>query len=105
MSTDEHFLAGRKRLPGKEKIYGWYDRPDQPIEQPTYNPNEHGPCLFCGKSVTDEDMRTHSLMAMEGKRSYFYRTHRTCHEAADDPARTAIDRVVWASIDHHGDLR
>lgn len=85
------------------KIYGYYDRADQPIDQPTLNPDLHGPCLFCDKPVTDEDMRTHSLMPLHGSRSFFYRTHRTCHEAADDMRRTQIDGVIIDSIDHHGD--
>jgi hypothetical protein len=86
-----------------EKVYGWYDRADQPIEQPTFNPDFHGPCLFCGNSLTDEDVRTHSIMPLGASRSYFYRTHRTCHEAAPDDQRNAIDCVVLDSIAHHGD--
>jgi hypothetical protein len=86
-----------------ERMYGWYDRVDQPIEQPTFNPSFPGPCLFCGTDTTEEDVRTHSLMPLEAKRSYFYRTHRTCHEAAPDDQRNAIDGVVFDSIAHHGD--
>jgi len=87
-----------------QKVYGYYDRADQPIDQPTINPALDGPCLFCGKPLTDEDMRTHSMMAMDGaQRSFFYRTHRTCHESADDKSRNAIDQVVWDSIAHNGD--
>jgi hypothetical protein len=86
-----------------ERIYGWYDRPDQPVDQPTFNPSFPGPCLFCGNETSESDVRTHSLMAMDGARSFFYRTHRTCHESADDTARNAIDQVVWDAIAHHGD--
>lgn len=86
-----------------ERIYGWYDRADQAIEQPTYNPDCYGPCLFCDKPMTDEDMRTHSIMPIGATRSYFYRTHRTCHEAAPDDQRNATDSVVFDSIAHNGD--
>lgn len=88
------------------KVYGYYDRPDQPMEQPTINPDVRGPCLFCGEPMTAENIRTHSMMAMPEtgpERSYFYRTHRTCHEAADNKQRVQIDDVVWDSIRHHGD--
>jgi hypothetical protein len=88
----------------QSKIYGYYDRADQPADQPTVNPPLDAPCLFCGKPLTNDDMRTHSMLAMDGaERSFFYRTHRTCHEAADDQQRNAIDGVVWDSIVHHGD--
>lgn len=87
------------------RLYGWYDRPDQPIEQPTYNPEHPGVCLFCGGTTSDQDVRTHSLMPLhrEPPRSYFYRTHRTCHESASDEQRIAIDDIVFESIEHHGD--
>ena len=87
----------------EERIYGWYERSDQPIDQPTYNPAFPGVCLFCGGLTSEEDVRTHSLMAVNARRSFFYRTHRTCHESANDEARNAIDGVVIDSIDHNGD--
>lgn len=89
-----------------EKIYGYYDRADQPVDQPTYNPAFDAPCLFCTKPITEEDIRTHSMMAMPDtapERAYFYRTHRTCHEAAPQEQRNQIDRVVWDSIEHNKD--
>jgi len=86
-----------------EKLYGWYDRADQPVDQPTYNPAFPGMCLFCGTATTEEDVRTHSIMPMGAKRSYFYRTHRTCHETASDEQRNHIDGIVFDSIAHHGD--
>lgn len=85
------------------KIYGYYERPDQPIDQPTIDPDHYGPCLFCDLPLTDDDIRTHSLMPVGGSRSFFYRTHRSCHEAADDTRRNQIDAVVIDSIDHNGD--
>jgi len=85
------------------RIYGWYDSAQQPVDQPTFNPAFPGPCLFCGTDTTEEDVRTHSLMPIGSSRSYFYRTHRTCHEAANDQQRNAIDEVVFDAIAHHGD--
>lgn len=88
----------------KEKIYGYYDKADQPIDQPTYNPAFDSPCLFCGEKITENDMRTHSMMLV-GKmsRSYFYRTHATCHEKASDRQRFEIDDIVFENIKHNGD--
>lgn len=65
-------------------FYGWYDDASQPPDQPTYDPPHDGPCLYCGKPLLPDDVRTHSLMyaGQYGARSYFYRTHRTCDEWA-----------------------
>jgi len=86
------------------KLYGWYDRPDQPVDQPTYNPEFPGPCLFCGENTSEENVRTFSLLMEGSNRAFFYRTHRTCHETASEKQRREIDRVIWDSIDHHGDM-
>ena len=86
-----------------ERIYGWYDRADQPIDQPTFNPSFSAPCLFCGEPISDLDVRTHSIMPLGSNRSYFYRTHRTCHEVAPSAQRDAIDSVVLDSIKHNND--
>lgn len=86
-----------------DRLYGWYDRADQPVDMPTFNPSFPGPCLFCGTPTTEEDVRTHSMLMEGSARSFFYRTHRTCHEAAPQDQRNAIDQVIWDSIDHHGD--
>jgi hypothetical protein len=86
-----------------QRIYGWYDQPDQPIEHPTFNPSFPGPCLFCGKDTSEDDVRTHSLMPMISARSYFYRTHRTCSQSATTEQSRQIDGVVLDSIAHHGD--
>ncbi len=86
-----------------EKIYGYYDRADQPIEQPTINPAFDAPCLFCDKPLTEDDMRTHSIMPIGSSRSYFYRTHRTCHESASSQRNGEITDFVFDSVKHHGD--
>lgn len=83
-------------------IFGWFDRAEQ--TEPTYRPPLDSPCLYCGKPVTREDVRTHSMMAMSDTnpaRSYFYRTHRTCDEAAQAEGRESMDDVVWEAIRHH----
>jgi hypothetical protein len=50
-----------------------------------------------------DDVRTHCLMYQEGcaKRSYFYRTHRTCAEA--DPTNAAMDGFILDMIRRNGD--
>lgn len=85
------------------RIYGWYDRPDQPVDQPTYNPPFDSPCPYCSKPLTDDDMRTHSIMPLSNLgaangRSYFYRTHKTCDEMAFDKSRYAVDSLVFEQI-------
>jgi len=87
------------------KIYGWYDRPDQPVDQPTFNPDFHAECPYCSQPITDEDVRTHSLMPVDeslnkasNTRAYFYRTHRTCDEMALPKARNNIDGKIFDMI-------
>jgi hypothetical protein len=78
---------------------GFYDRPNQPVDQPTYNPPLDAPCPFCGAPLTMDDMRTISLLYIGGARSYFYRTHRTCHEAALPGERDALDGLAFAAVE------
>lgn len=71
------------------KTYGWFD--DAKQEEPTYDPPHCAPCLYCGLPLTDDDVRTHSVRSYYGaERSYFYRTHRTCDEAASAEQQQAI---------------
>lgn len=84
------------------QVYGWFDDPWQ--TEPSYDPPHDAPCLFCGKPVAPDDVRTHSLMyagPVYAKRSYFYRTHRTCADA--DPTCTAMDDVVLDMISRNQD--
>lgn len=85
-------------------FYGWYDDPSQPASLPTYEPPRDAPCPYCGSKIHAEDVRTHSLMYIEGygNRSYFYRTHRTCHEK-DDESGAAIDEFILDMIKRNGD--
>ena len=81
-------------------IFGWFDDASQ--DAPTHEPPRDAPCLFCGKRVTADDVRTHSLSPTGdyGRRSYFYRTHRTCAEA-ESP--TAMDGFVLDMIRRAGE--
>lgn len=85
----------------ENQFYGWYDDATQPADQPSYEPPRDTPCLFCGKRITPEDVRTHSLMrvsATYAKRAYFYRTHRTCDERND-----TMDGAIFDMIERNGD--
>lgn len=89
-----------------QPFYGWYDDASQPREKPTYDPPRDGPCLCCGHPLRPDDMRTHSLMLMEyAARSYFYRTHRSCHDelirAGEPPPY--LDETIFAMIARNGD--
>lgn len=80
------------------KIYGWFHSAEQTI--PSYDPPHDAPCPFCSKPIHADDVRTHSIMwDNERKRSYFYRTHRTCAVASEHN----MDGVVWDMIEHNGD--
>src|SRR5580692_4978857 len=81
-----------------QKIFGWFDDAGQTV--PSHDPPHDAPCLFCGRPITPDDVRTHGLMYVEpeyAKRSYFYRTHRTCSET--DPTHTACDGIVFDMIE------
>ena len=90
----------------EQVFYGWYDDASQPKESPTYDPPHDGPCLYCGKLITADDVRTHAIMMLGGyaNRSYFYRTHRVCDElviAGEDRINT--DGIIFAMIARNGD--
>ena len=75
---------------------------------PDYDPPHDAPCPFCGKPISPDDVRTHSLMftsASYAKRSYFYRTHRTCDEKYG-PAHelpNGTDHIILEMIARNGD--
>jgi hypothetical protein len=86
--------------PEANRFYGWLDDPDQTI--PTHEPPRDAPCPYCGIAIRDDDVRTHSLMwkgPVYAKRSYFYRTHRTC----DDAKPNAMDGFILDMIERNGD--
>jgi len=83
-------------------FYGWFDDASQG-GKPTYNPPaDSAPCPACGRKITLDDVRTHSLMPKESyvPRSYFYRTHRTCAEKHGDEA---MDDFILDMIKRNGD--
>lgn len=86
-------------------FYGWYDDPTQHVDQPTYDPPHDGPCLYCGRRIHADDVRTHSIMwagPVYANRSYFYRTHASCDETAHGKGLT-MDGVIWDMIARNGD--
>lgn len=87
-------------------FYGWFEDASQPFGSGTasYDPPHDAPCLFCGAPITSDDVCTHSLMyeaPAYAKRSYFYRTHRSCAET--DPTHTVKDGFVLDMIAFNGD--
>lgn len=86
----------------EQVFYGFHE--DHTGTVPDYDPPHDAPCPFCGKPISADDVRTHSLMYSAGiyaKRSYFYRTHRTCAEK--DPTHTAMDGFILDMITRNGD--
>lgn len=87
-------------------FYGYHEDPTGTV--PEYEPPRDAPCLYCGKPVHAGDVRTHSLMysgQSYAKRSYFYRTHRTCDEAYG-PAHAepnGTDHIILNMIANNGD--
>ena len=83
-------------------FYGYFENAQD--QTPAYGPPRDAPCPFCGKPVHADDVRTHNLMYSSpayAKRSYFYRTHRTCAEK--DPTHTAMDGFILDMIARNGD--
>lgn len=87
-------------------FYGYFEDPAATV--PDREPPRDAPCLYCGKPVHAEDVRTHALMYSSpsyAKRSYFYRTHASCDEkhgpAHKLPAGT--DHIILDMIARNGD--
>ena len=83
-----------------QAFYGWFD--DATQRTPSYDPPHDAPCLYCGRPIAADDVRTHSLMTAGqtyAKRSYFYRTHRTCDEASKE----GVDALIFEMIARNGD--
>lgn len=81
----------------KEDV-GYYDNPAQ--TEPKHNPSPFVGCPICEEKIDSEDnMRTISLGALSYGRSYFYRTHRTCHEDLGNQARLDLDQSVFNAVE------
>ena len=84
------------------QFYGWFEDPASNV--PDYEPPRDAPCPYCGKPVHAGDVRTHNIMYMSpsyAKRSYFYRTHKSCDEASG--SETAMDGFILDMIARNGD--
>lgn len=89
-----------------QMFYGWFEDASQARDQPTVDAPHDGPCLYCGKAIDAEnDVRSFSIMPLTyARRSYFYRTHRTCDEANKAvPHPVNLDDVIFAMIARNGD--
>ena len=89
---------------GALRLWGWFDDSDQ--REPSYDPPHDAPCPYCFAPITDDDVRTHSIMAAGpsyAKRSYFYRTHRTCDDGAEDSMDGRMDGRIIDAIAKAGD--
>lgn len=73
---------------------GYYIRPDQPIDQPTFDPGMDAPCPVCGLQFTLDSVRTVSVMYDDGRDgiSLFYRLHRRCHDGLTIEQEQTLDQ-------------
>lgn len=103
MSKNNINASMTQRHENEQLFYGWFD--DATQDGPTYSPPLGGPCPLCGKNliVFSDDVRTHSLMyqGQYAKRSYFYRTHKSCAER--DTTKIAADGFILDLIARNGD--
>jgi hypothetical protein len=81
-------------------FYGWFDDANQ--TDATYDPPHPTICPLCGTPTTEDDVRTFNIMPLEGyaKRSYFYRTHKTC---ANKHGSDTSDEFIFGIIQRNGD--
>lgn len=95
-------MLHRIREPILEQIfYGWFENAQDTV--PAYEPPRDAPCPYCGMPVHAEDVRSHCLMYAApsyAKRSYFYRTHRSCDEKHGSHS---MDGFVLDMIARNGD--
>jgi hypothetical protein len=92
----------------EQLFYGYFEDP-RPGAPPEYDPPHDAPCPFCGKAVSPDDVRTHSLMfdsRTYAHRSYFYRTHKSCAEhnkTLPERDRFNSDDFIFCMIARNGD--
>lgn len=82
-----------------KEILGYYDSADQPKDQPTVDPWPNAECPYCSRIISEFDCRTHSFMnEKHRRRSWFYRTHKTCDENTTQQQRDELfDKIAMAS--------
>lgn len=87
-------------------LFGWYSSAEQASDDPDHDPPHDAACPYCGNPLTEDDVRTHSFVPEQiasRDRCYFYRTHRTCDEAATQAEKDSIFSAVIERIRHtHG---
>jgi hypothetical protein len=86
-------------------FYGYFENAQD--KAPAHEPPRDCPCLYCGKPVTAQDVRSHNLMFSSrtyAQRSYFYWTHRTCDEAHGPSHKDGgPDHIILEMIARNGD--
>jgi hypothetical protein len=95
--TGEREMSDPNFVPTGFRLWGWFDDASQK-DKASYEPPHDAPCPYCFAPITADDMRTHSLMWAEGyaNRSYFYRSHRTCDDAAKARGKSADGKILDA---------
>lgn len=81
----------------KTVAYGWFDAADQ--ETPTFDPGLTVPCPLCGVALSERERITESFLVLARReRSYFFRAHRACWNAATDEQRWAVESAAVDEI-------
>lgn len=74
-------------------IFGYFDNPNQ--TEPSFDPGLGVNCPHCQKPLDEEPERqTISLRWSGDARSYFYRVHKACREAASLEERYGIESLI-----------
>lgn len=74
------------------RYVGWFDSAEQ--ETPAHDPLFTAPCIVCQRPMSEDDVRTVSLMWHRGSASLFYRMHRTCGESLTEREAALYDGCV-----------
>lgn len=84
------------------QIYGWFS--EASLDTPVHDPPHDAPCLLCGESIFEADVRTISLMwgSRADGRGYFYRVHKTCHQHLNEDEQNRLDGWVLDMIGRNG---
>jgi hypothetical protein len=71
------------------RALGYFDQPGQTI--PAYDPPVDLPCPYCEEPMNRFNIRTHGFMnTRHRRRSWFFRTHRTCDEKASEEQKNKL---------------
>ena len=74
--------------------YGFFTSPHD--NAPAYDPGIDVSCPIC-EGMLSPPIKTISVMAVGGDKSYFYRCHKWCYEPLSDAEKSALDGKI---IDH-----